>query len=601
MYIVGDKGWEPSHTDTSKYFIHKFAQLVDAEEVITNRHYSTNGLILFEEIYQTATMSLKRWKSHHRLKNLLEECQNDKIPSSIVNDIIIEKHFRPAIKELEQWVIEGKKDFNYQLAGKIQSGSLIYTATIKEKYYELIKEELKKLDFTSKRFEPICKQVDLLLGLLVPQLVYDGYSLAFLQVAPKRLKKTHVSKIIDFLFSFFSNKEDREYTCFIPNTGGSIASDLSDLLNADLVDLPEGSFYGNEIPNIKEGLKFTVKGKDPYSSLTSAVTNVFRTISLNIQDVDTNLVNWDSPYYLNGSKNKYVLFDFKKSNDPLVPNPNFRANTLQRSLTKHDSFLDAVEIDVLKKIEEPLYFYNLARTVPSIENSYILLWTSLEALMGLRSEKSDIEIVQSNVARAIAMGAVGRRVNSFVDRLRLTVAKNRWKKGDYPHLGTETSNNICYWIEWLADSQYAQTSRDPYNYLKSDPLLCRNYCKINESWNKLGDLLSIIKDSNKSVEYQLERLYLTRNLIIHSAQFGKSGSYLWLHLEWYVGKLLSQTIQFLRYGYDIEKSDPRDLVFGNFQGQYQSTIDYLERHKDAPITLDRLKSSGIGSYPILCF
>jgi hypothetical protein len=81
-----------------------------------------------------------------------------------------------------------------------------------------------------------------------------------------------------------------------------------------------------------------------------------------------------------------------------------RADTLGLTLDRLGRSLDEVPDRTLSKLEEPLYFYNLARNVPSVENSYILLWTALESLMGLRTEKADIEIVKDNVSEAMGLG-----------------------------------------------------------------------------------------------------------------------------------------------------------------------------------------------------
>jgi hypothetical protein len=90
---------------------------------------------------------------------------------------------------------------------------------------------------------------------------------------------------------------------------------------------------------------------------------------------------------------------------------------------------------------------------------------------------------------------------------------------------------------------------------------------------------------------------------VHSGRFGRSGNYLWIHLEWYVAKLLAVSILILDdLSFDLDlDANPRDIVFGCLRGQYESSKDYLERHKDKIINFDNILSSGITRFPVLCF
>ena len=47
--------------------------------------------------------------------------------------------------------------------------------------------------------------------------------------------------------------------------------------------------------------------------------------------------------------------------------------------------------------------------------------------------------------------------------------------------------------------------------------------------------------------------------------------------------------------------NPRDIVFGCLRGQYESSIDYLNRHKDKDIEFTHVSASGITRFPVLCF
>ncbi|AFZ58629.1 hypothetical protein H6G54_20150 [Anabaena cylindrica FACHB-243] len=139
--------------------------------------------------------------------------------------------------------------------------------------------------------------------------------------------------------------------------------------------------------------------------------------------------------------------------------------------------------------------------------------------------------------------------------------------------------------------------------MKNEPLLCKQYRDINEKWKNLKDLHDVIVKAKKNTNYQLDSLYQTRNRIVHSGRFGRTGIYLWIHLEWYVAKLLASSILImdgLRNNLSID-GNPRDIVFGCLRGQYESSIDYLLRHQDKIIDFEHILASGITRFPYICF
>lgn len=593
MKIFSKHQWHDSHTDLSKYFLRRFAQLVDTDEVISNRHPTTNGLILFEELYDIVTLCLRRWKNRFRLRALLMECADRSVKTSIVNDPILTKYFRPGVEDAKDW---SKKELSPELAAEVQRNSLKHVMAVRPEYVDRIRSEFDSIDLSSNNFDTFSRKIDNLLIALIPQLLYEGHSVGFLQLAPSNLGRSRLEGLIERLFGYFSLTEDRTYNCFVTEDV-RLDPQLLDLLQADRKTLTAEVLWENQ--ELLDGYAFVASGKDPFSAVRNTTIQAFRKLSLRKPDTDSNTLTpfWTTSYY-EGRGDKYAKYNFIENSDPII-SP-LRANTLKNTLDKLENELDAVPADILEKLEEPLYFYNLARAVPSVENSYILLWTALEALMGLRTDQPDIEIVQTNVAQSVALGSVGRRVNSTVQRLRTLGRANDW-----PYLGPGASEydrtGLCDWIVWLTDRSTQDTQDDPFCILKEDPLLCKQYRYINENWKNLSVLHDIIVASERNLRYQLDRVYLTRNTIIHSGHFGHTGTYLWIHLEWYVGKLLAEAISTLDGMFGQLSADPRDMVFGGLQGQYRSTVDYLSRHSNESITFDRLIASGISRFPALCF
>jgi hypothetical protein len=581
--------WPATHTATSKYLLSRLAQLVDEDEVITYRYPATNGLILLEELYTTATYCLERWKTRHRLKSLLLESVDPDVPNSIANDPIILKYFRPALTDISRLT---QDELTESVARKVQRQSLIHLATVRPLYLERLRAELEALDFRGGAFDRCTDQAERLLLSLVPQLLRNGYSLGYLQLIPRRMSHWELSNPIERIFAFLEGGP-KTYDCFV---AGTLAPPLATQLSSQPTSFTIPDFW--KPPEQLEGHIFRVTGNDPFSALLSAVVKAFRQLNLRNPDVDAGILApiWDNGYFLSNSK--YDRYDFASNSDPTVPI--VRPNTFRQTLVELTDNVDDLVAQSPPQLEEPIYFYNLSRNVPSIENSFLLLWTSLESLMGMKTDKADIELIQDNLAPAIALGAVGRRVNATVQRLRATGKANRWT-----YLGPSASEyhtpGLCEWTSWLVDQSTRNTADDPFAVLEEDPLLCKQYRRINEKWRRLEDLARILRASEKTTRFQLDRLYMTRNRIIHSGRFEAGGTYQWIHLEWYVGKILAQAVLITDQLGLREVPDPRDVLFASVQGQYRSSLDYFERHADKPIESAHLIASAVMRFPAFCY
>jgi len=588
-FLARPDQWEPSHTILSKYLVTRLYQLVDIYEVISYRYPITNGIILLEELYDTATACLKRPKTKDRLESLLKECLDPNIQTSIINDPVIEKYFRNIKIDLQPWLKKDLKDLDETVIKILQSISLTYIATLNKKYAEFIFLELKAIDLSSNHVDTESKKIDRLLKTLVAFALHSGHSIIHLKISFKGLINDSPDRLVEQLSKIFSFAQNREYQFSITND--HLGSDLKKQL-------------GVKSDQASESYNFSASGKDAYSAFRNKVTTALRKLGVkNSRNINNDEI-WENVSFLNESTRQQKPLIFRDDSDPIIPLG--RINTLEQSLEKYKKLQD-FEDEILGKIEESLYLYHLALSVPTIENSYILLWTSLESLMGLRTNEGDIKNIKKNVSSTLALGAIGRRVNATIQRMKNTSNANGWPKIYSPSDDNSADEfqaiGLCHWISWITDQNIKNSPEDPYHDMQSEPLLCKQYCDINEKWKKLNDLHRDITISKQNLEYQLDRLYQTRNRIVHSGRFGRSGNYLWIHLEWYVAKLLAVSILILddlSFDLDLE-ANPRDIVFGCLRGQYESSKDYLERHKDKIINFDNILSSGITRFPVLCF
>ncbi len=99
--------------------------------------------------------------------------------------------------------------------------------------------------------------------------------------------------------------------------------------------------------------------------------------------------------------------------DPI--NIESRQSTLRDALAK-SSTSSNIPYTKLNQLNNAIFFYNMAVGSKSIENSLLLLWTSLETVLPYRIANSDIECVQHFVSVSLSLGSIGRDVFAFANR-----------------------------------------------------------------------------------------------------------------------------------------------------------------------------------------
>src|SRR5690606_3044246 len=227
-----------------------------------------------------------------------------------------------------------------------------------------------------------------------------------------------------------------------------------------------------------------------------------------------------------------------------------RSSTLRNTLNNTSSsggfiFNSSTDLPVTKiaELNRALYYYNFSLGSKSIENSLSLLWTSLETMLPYRRGTSDISCVQHFVSKSLAVGCLAREINGLAMRVKQT---NQVNKNGLNNLDTisfksnYTASGLLSWFEWSRDevsgvanckilSEYSQLLA--YQFSSIGGQLHKEKCEY---------LLKKLRGSRNSIHYQLQRIYVHRNHIVHSGDFINEYTNLWLHLEWYVGKMLSK-------------------------------------------------------------
>jgi hypothetical protein len=600
MWVAENIKWHKSHTELSKYFIEKLKQKVDYNEIISNQHRTSNAYTLIFEIIEVATLTQKRIKSIHRLLSLIEEAKSEFLQSSIVCDYILQEYHNDIIEYYSKIPSNKLKDNGKELS-ELLNKSKINSIRLKNVYYENIITEIKKIDFSSDDFQRNSITIDRLIDCLIPYLLHQGYSTTSISdiayrymskasgaFSPYEILKNFDNKPKSYTFLIKTQTEKEEFEEIV----GYLDSREIEHREVKIGDIARHLFTGFVVEE-NESL-FIIKHNtlDPHNYLR----NLYE---MSLKNFVSSKDRLNLSFFTNFCDSVYWRFSsgthkFQKSNMTIDPiNVPKRKSTLRSTLQNLSPSLnlnynESDPLPHIKEIRDSIYYYNLAIGSKSIENSLSLLWTSLETLLPYRLMDNDIENVQYFVSKSLSIGAVGREVCSFGLRL---IDVNKVNNQCLTGINQSTSFNykpesIKEWINWLCTNFETESVDDPYDILKpSSNLLCSQFCYLNDIYSgkiktkkPIEHWLHKINSSKLSISYQLDRIYLHRNQIVHSGKFINEYSNLWSNLEWYVGKLLSYCIidYILR---EDKKTFCKERLFMELDADCDLLINLLEKNR----------------------
>ncbi len=597
MWVKDKENWFTDSSSLESYFIEKLIQKVDQEESISNKHRTSNGVTLVSEIVKVCEKTLSRPKSINRLISLLEESKHKNITCNILNDRIIKNHFphiRNHFQNFNSNELKNGNEANEKLIKKLLKDSKLFLVQLENYYHTYLLQELKKFKYQDEtNFETKVKLLNHYIDLLVTNLIHMGYSSSSIkEVAVKvSVKKNPVNRLI----KIFKNEEfEFKYIIRVPQ---NLSNDFDRIL---YILLNELEFKAKEVTGMESLLPYTEEGDkfieilatslDPHSFIRNLYDKLLKSFVKSKERVELSFFNdffnnsfwkWDNDD--DGRFSKVVI-----NHDPI--NVTKRESTLRKTLNECSehynlNFDDSGFLPNIPCIEQSYYFYNLALGSKSIENSLSLLWTSLETLYPFIKQKSDIESIQEFATNCLSIGAISRDLRAFVLRLIHNNKVNKNHISDNLHIpnkNIKTEQGLYDWFYWVANMK---DDDNKYETLKDcSDLLSYDYCKLSLFWNqhKIKDLKTRIDSSKCSISYQLDRIYLHRNQIVHSGQFINEYSNLWFHLEWYIGKLLSVVFIKAIKG-SINSEEDLKNCFIELYSDTQFIDNYFEQHPERTI------------------
>jgi|JI6StandDraft_1071083.scaffolds.fasta_scaffold00774_8 hypothetical protein len=613
MWITEIKNWRKDITPLEKFLTERIIQRCDYKESISNQHRTTNGYIQVLELLNFSILSKSRVQTIRTVQVLFEEAKSKTSNNNLSNDIIIQNYFADIKSFVESY------DFNNLRKDKVPNlvelNKLIHELNkfkfqLNKGYFYALRKEFFNIDYNEvTKIERNAKKLSVLVDLLIPYLVFKGYAVSSLSEVLRSWIDKKYRITVNRIFRFFNfDLRPLKYIIKFDSPEGDMPIDMLSLLKEELGnDIIEGNvkclkkedFALKIFSDDDKLITYQANALDPHSHIRGIYDTLLKKV-VQIRERQTLTIfgNLFDNCYWRMPKEGKLYHKIELMNDPI--NVNSRGRTLYKTLlecSKEYKYQfkngDGIPRSRNEQLMNSLYYYNLALGSKSIENSLALLWTSLEALLPYRLYNTDIDNVANFVCKSLSLGSISRDIHSFALRVILTNKKNDDKlvKLACPlEEPPSTSNFIRKWYEWLIDTT---NNVKRFEDLKNvSELLAFEYSRIAQPLI-LGTQKAVklrIESSHESMKYQLQRIYLHRNRIIHAGNLVNEYSNLWMHLEWYIGKLLAYSIIKIELLNSIANLDD---LFIELESDHDFITSYLSKNSSKTMDHFSLRLKGI--------
>ena len=336
-----------------------------------------------------------------------------------------------------------------------------------------------------------------------------------------------VDVIDDFIQKLTPSLKEYE-VCFTVSSLFSQVSDVSSVFNTVIYstyqELSDG-FHVDSGLELANNQVFSVVKKvrsyDPYSAFESAESNIEKMANLYAIFHHKGTICWDK---------KAVIKDVE---DNTVKTLLVQNNPIQNGFDLHPNKAARVLNDVIRnfrmdtdesffKFDNVVDLHALASRSDSGTSQLVNIWISLETLTPPSTSSSKIVNISKKITPFLMLNYTTRllqRINGDI---------YRWNRSEYRNIlrKVEVDDGLGAYhkiAKFLMLPQYDDLRSDFYGKLDSFPLLRYRIFKLNEVFKSPKKLSSLLDRHLQKVEWQVRRIYRTRNMIVHA---GKAPAYI---------------------------------------------------------------------------
>jgi hypothetical protein len=534
MVFQSEKNWVTSNIklESHKFLISRWEELFSEDTFDTWQIKSANFYTLLHELMRVTQITAEMPETHINIKTLIEEAKDlAKDDFTIKEHFPFASHYLTKLESLYKTEIENTSDkvfinFNSQLTVLIRN-----LHTYEEKVVESIKEILR----TPSAHYKI--KLDMLLMSLAVLLKNKGYSIISLQESVKTLMDPTINEFVkrfEVMVEDFAGTK-KEFECYLYT---NLPKKIGDI---EQPEIKLTSTRPNKANTPEEEKFFALDKQSVMAQVTVKATDIYSARRLAEEKIET-LFGISQLYlvFKKGSIKQDLALVRSDSNAQLITSDLSRLNYVHPakysniSINELADLFGTIDKKDYDKLNSALQYHKQAMSSNSDELRLVNLWIALESLF-LGNRGSIIKRICKYVPKIEACGYVYRILKA------VPMSINQfWKESDTDEIRSLLSRSKEYKLEpsdflkiLLAEEESPLLNKF-IKLIKSDPLLL---FRMNRLWEDFfgtpSKLSNILETHRKRVEWQIQRIYRSRNSIIHKGFCPPGARLLIQHLHSY--------------------------------------------------------------------
>jgi len=529
------------------FFAQRWEEMLFDYSIDSYRFRMLNAPGLCQEIIDTYSLCEMQMLAWGRLTSIKEELVSD-LETDEESRNLLGTRYSSIHKGLSSWNSKQKNLREIALAA-----STIYNVLDKQLYPKLV-NELRKALGNPKRKD----RIDSLAASLLTELIRKGLSPQFLY-QETNLHFFESGKIysLDSFDSFEEKIRPRMHNYSVtfnaPKTGKLITKNA----NPDFVrfsnkfqkklesDQNEEKFSSGSKPSDIFLTFENIRERDPYSAREIAVMRLETAssfIGFFLHNFSVSLPS-NAIVYQESDEAKSFLVNAPKSSTRKRPDPkpwliDKKVLVMLGPIINYET-QESTRNRLLGSLRS--HMFGTRADVP--EDQFTNLWTALETLTGNTVQDNIISSLLDRCTPILCLKYFRHLALSLLNDLRRCLPD--YKK-DLMLEKTQDESELSYFLDFLTSEEKAEHLRKVFSKLDINPLLKNRLYRYWKLFDNPEMAFKILEKHEIRVKWHLQRMYRTRNALIHAGQADRSVKYLVVNLHSYVDHIFSEIIANLK-------------------------------------------------------
>ena len=264
-------------------------------------------------------------------------------------------------------------------------------------------------------------------------------------------------------------------------------------------------------------ITISVETMDMYAARSAAVDKMESLSNLFSFYHHKNTLTYQDVCMVVETANPTTFMKIKKPTPNIVRCKDLKPLSASRLFIKAASQVD-MEPGSLLRIVKSLRLHQAALTADTLENQFVNLFTALEILIPKQADSGKDRILQiyETLIPYLCLGYYDKLVSSVVDSIK------QWNPAMLTHIeqtvteGTTTNEKVCAYM--LLQKYDNDLDTVVYTALTADHyyLLRHRMNRLHVLMEKPSELTKHLKHHEQKLKWHIDRIYRTRNLIVHS-------------------------------------------------------------------------------------